>query len=280
MRFKKLSTLGFVLAFGVACSDSGTGPADDFDPAQSAADLEAISAAFDSDVLESLGATGESFSAVSGVPAMAVQMLEASTDLAIESYTGRISESGRRMARTLMSASSSVVLIPDAFRGRTYVFDSVDGWSVDEALTDAPANGMRFTLYAIDPITHDIAEPLNAFGHVDIMDESTATAGSVRLSVVSGTTEFVNYAVTVQLLVNEFSVNIAGFVSDGTTQVDFDLSTISPVYDTDGVLTGFTGLDDDTPLTGVTSLGDGLYAAFLTNDPAEGITTTTDNNKR
>ena len=74
MRFKKLSTLGFVFAFGVACSDSGTGPADDFDPTQSAADLEAISAAFDSDVLESLAATGESFSAVSGVPAMAVQM--------------------------------------------------------------------------------------------------------------------------------------------------------------------------------------------------------------
>jgi len=62
--------------------------------------------------------------------------------------------------------------------------------------------------------------------------------------------------------------------------VDFDVQSLVPVYDTSGNLTGFTGYGDDVPVRGITSLGDGWYATFLSNDPSEGISTTVDGNNR
>jgi hypothetical protein len=65
---------------------------------------------------------------------------------------------------------------------------------------------------------------------------------------------------------------------DGT--IDFDPDALEPVWDSDGNLTGFTGYGNDQPLKAMTQLGDGWYAAFLQNDPAEGVSTTVDNNNR
>lgn len=62
--------------------------------------------------------------------------------------------------------------------------------------------------------------------------------------------------------------------------LDFDYQTVQPVYDFNGTLTGFSGYNDDVPLKGLTGLGDGWYAAFLTNDPVEGVTNVVDNNDR
>jgi hypothetical protein len=62
--------------------------------------------------------------------------------------------------------------------------------------------------------------------------------------------------------------------------LDFNYQTVQPTYDVDGNLTGFTGFNDDVPLKGLTGLGDGWYAAFLNNDPVEGVTNVVDNNDR
>ncbi len=51
--------------------------------------------------------------------------------------------------------------------------------------------------------------------------------------------------------------------------LDLDPSALRAVRDADGDVVGFTGFGDDTPLRATTSLGDGWFAAFLTNDPAE-----------
>jgi len=60
--------------------------------------------------------------------------------------------------------------------------------------------------------------------------------------------------------------------------LDFDPATLQPVYDSAGNVTDFTGYGDDEPLQAISNLGDGVFIAFLTNDPAEGVTNTTDNN--
>lgn len=60
--------------------------------------------------------------------------------------------------------------------------------------------------------------------------------------------------------------------------LDFDYRTVQPTYDVDGNITGFTGYNDDQPLRALTGLGDGWYAAFITNDPVEGVTNVVDNN--
>lgn len=58
--------------------------------------------------------------------------------------------------------------------------------------------------------------------------------------------------------------------------IDFDPDNLVAVYDGDGNLTGLTGYDDDVPVRGLTQLGDGWFAAFMTNDPVEGRSTPTD----
>ncbi len=64
--------------------------------------------------------------------------------------------------------------------------------------------------------------------------------------------------------------------------LDFDPETVRPVYAENGTVSGFTGYDDDQPLLDVTALGDGWYAAFLTNDPGNtgGESSATDDNER
>lgn len=62
--------------------------------------------------------------------------------------------------------------------------------------------------------------------------------------------------------------------------LDFNPANLAPVYDTDGNFTGFTGYGDDVPITPVTALTDGWYAAFVTNDPGEGETVLTDADDR
>jgi len=54
---------------------------------------------------------------------------------------------------------------------------------------------------------------------------------------------------------------------DGT--MDFDADAISATYDSAGNVTGFTGYNDDEPVSGPTPMGDGMYIVFLTNDPIE-----------
>ena len=55
--------------------------------------------------------------------------------------------------------------------------------------------------------------------------------------------------------------------SDGV--FDFDPAALRVVYDDSGQAVGFEGYGDDVPLRAPTVLGDGVYAAFLTNDPEE-----------
>jgi len=65
---------------------------------------------------------------------------------------------------------------------------------------------------------------------------------------------------------------------DGTIQLD--PSTLAPVYNSAGQVTGFTGYGDDVPLRPFTSFAGGWHAAFLTNDPIDGRTNKTDTNDR
>lgn len=68
----------------------------------------------------------------------------------------------------------------------------------------------------------------------------------------------------------------------GDAVIDFDPGQVEPTYDGQGQLTGFSGFDDDVPLVATSQLGEGWYAAFLTNDPGEGagFDSTADTNDR
>ena len=52
--------------------------------------------------------------------------------------------------------------------------------------------------------------------------------------------------------------------------IDFDPTTLAPVYNSGGVVTGFTGYGDDVPVKALTPFGGGWYVAFVQNDLASG----------
>jgi hypothetical protein len=95
----------------------------------------------------------------------------------------------------------------------------------DEATdrTGAPASGVRFILYAINPVTEVPVEPLAEAGYADILDESTATANALRLQLVSGGTTYLSYGVSGAATASGGQVVVDGFATDGTTLVNFDL---------------------------------------------------------
>jgi hypothetical protein len=62
--------------------------------------------------------------------------------------------------------------------------------------------------------------------------------------------------------------------------IGFDPRDLVAEYDADGEFVGLSGYTDDVPLLDTRFLGQGLYAAFLTNDPIDGRTNLTDTNSR
>jgi hypothetical protein len=52
--------------------------------------------------------------------------------------------------------------------------------------------------------------------------------------------------------------------------VDFDPATLRPVYNSSGLVTGFTGYGDDVPVKPMTAFAGGWYVAFMQNDVASG----------
>ena len=223
----RLSALGLALAVGLtACDDGSTGPGADgpFDPTTSAADLQVVEDAFDTPVFASLGSMSGNFSRIQGAPALASVLSDAGWDLVTAGESWQLKAAGERVAGALYSASAAeVVLIPDGYRGRTYDYNPDIGYVFNESRTGAPTNGMRFILYEVNPITHEPGT--TEIGYVDLLDESTDLAGVVRIVVVSGETQFMNYTVSATALVGSISFTIDGFVSDGTDIVNLDLTT-------------------------------------------------------
>ena len=114
-------------------------------------------------------------------------------------------------------------LLHDEYLGRTY--DRVgDGYRYNDDRTGAPADGVRFILYEVDPVTHEPGD--TEVGHVDIIDESAGNSLVARVIVVTGGVEHINYTVSATLLIGEQLLGFAvlGFISDGTDRVDVDLS--------------------------------------------------------
>jgi len=113
-------------------------------------------------------------------------------------------------------------LIPDTLWGRVYVWDTSTHSYVEGAATGGPATGIRFTLYAINPLTNQPAVPLNPIGYADLTDESTDTDYRLAVLVANGTTTYADYLVTATATQTSFQAVAAGYITDGTHRLDFN----------------------------------------------------------
>lgn len=222
---KGLHAVGLIAAIGLsACSQDLSGPgAAAFDPDQTSANLAAVDSAYQQAVIQSLEAMG-TFQ-LNG-PALAVaagDLITAGNPADPTSLTDRAAAASQRLQQVLASVqSSSAPLIPAQWLGKVLVWNGTE-YVVDSTQT-GPSNGIRFILYAFNPITEKPVEPLIEIGHADVLDVGGASSSAIRLVVVSGDVTFMDYTVEATGVFNAPTITINGFVIDDGVQIDFSLS--------------------------------------------------------
>jgi hypothetical protein len=229
-----------LLALGLAaCGSDSNGPSRPapFDAAGTSADIQAMAGSFDSDVLNSFIGVGAGIDSVaSGAASFAVAAVKAGPEAARTGSLSNASAYAHAVAKLLpRTAAPGLSLsggaIPDSAVGKTYVYDSDVQHYVASDRAGAPANGVRFILYAVG-LDGQPALPLNEIGYADLTDESTATSRAGHLVVVSGATTYLDYKVTGTGSATGGSVNIEGFVSNGTVRADFNLANAIKLTET------------------------------------------------
>jgi len=226
-------------ALAAACSNS-TGPqAHLANPQQLSSDLQAVSGVLQSSVLASFGVVGSAAGSPATVTTPAGALLQAApittprTAGQVYLAAPRRLQAFRVAARALGSGISASV-IPPQFLGQTFVWDDATHQYVVGA-DPGPTNGARIILYALDPVTGNVAEPSNAVGFVDLLDESTTSPAVNKLHVIvkdgtpasPGPITYADYTVSGSVTGNPataFNASAIGFVGDGTHTLSFNAS--------------------------------------------------------
>jgi hypothetical protein len=209
---------GFTLAALAACSDN-TGPAKLINPTTTAATVQAVDGVFSVPTIDAFTSVGDLMDPASGL-APAAAMLRATQPEAPRPWASGYAGAAQRFRAfesVSLSPSNTLVLIPDELKGKTFEWDIATQHYVVTARQGAPADGVRFILYAINPITRRPAEPLVEVGYVDLIDLSTETTRSLRIVVagVGGVPVYVDYTVAGTVTPGQFTATANGFISNG-----------------------------------------------------------------
>lgn len=135
--------------------------------------------------------------------------------------TSSVEDISQELARRV--AAPSALVIPADARGTTYVFDPEQHrYVADPAREGAPENGVRYILYAIDPLTGEPKVSIE-IGHADLADlgNDAPDQASLRLVAVSHGTTFVDYTVALAGVPEAGELAVNGTFFDGTRHLVF-----------------------------------------------------------
>ncbi|MEJ2216309.1 MAG: hypothetical protein P8099_06800 [Gemmatimonadota bacterium] len=208
------------LAVYAAACDTGTGPAGNFDPQTTAVTVDQVVQAFQAN---DAAFTSMSLATPSLGASMAAQMLP--------KEPGQILPKAADVPAIVKDLTVEAIF-PSNYLGKTFVYDTAQGMYVaSDTATGAPTNGVRVIYYAIDPVSRTPAQPLNALGYIDLTDESTASSVRLGIKIVqTGDTDvtladyYVDVAYTQTQTETSAQLSSVGYVSNGTDELDFDLS--------------------------------------------------------
>lgn len=226
-RFRRgFGQVGFAVCTALlgACGGDSTGPAGSLsDPAALSADVQSLDSPFDSEVMRGFGAVALTSG---GTPAA-----RAASFLAAMSPAGKVPSSAVSLAqkqarvpvalRTALAARPNFQVIPGTVWGKVYEWDSAADQYV-EGVGSGPANGVRFILYAANPLTELPNEPLDPVGYADFLDESSGGTNQLRVRVVGDdAVVYADYVVSGTTGETSFAAAVDGFVTNGTRRLDF-----------------------------------------------------------
>ncbi|HET7248727.1 MAG TPA: hypothetical protein VFI79_02705 [Gemmatimonadales bacterium] len=199
-KFLRLSPCAALLV-AAACNSDSTGPATLSNPQATIAAVAALDSAFNTATLASFGALSGSIGSTAATAALARAGTIVRATVPHPATTGVAAEaaavkqlSGLR-ALNLSPANPQGPVINDTLYGSIYTYDTSWQAYVRSATTGGPANGVRFILYAINPLTGNIATPLSPVGQTDLLDESVGTTAKLHIIVTGngGTPTYLDY---------------------------------------------------------------------------------------
>jgi hypothetical protein len=218
------------LALGLlaaACKDS-IGPKSLADPQATSAQVASLDTLFDVQALKSFSALSPNFAPTAPARARSLALVAATNPLsrysALRPYVGRI-ETGRMLTRVVpaLSGANAAAIFPPEVVGKTFEWNTTNLQYEPTARAGAPAAGVRFILYAVDPLTGFPVDPLVEVGYVDLVDETSGSLAKLHVTVagVSGTPVYVDYTVTLASS-SESSARIttSGYITNGAASPD------------------------------------------------------------
>ena len=205
------------IAFAAACSDTtSTGPGTLTNPAATAAALASFDSAFASAPLASFGALSVYIQPTAAL-SRAGRMLEATRPQAGASLEGAAVRrlSGLRGLAATPTAPQGP-LVPDSLYASIFTWDSATAQYTRSQKTGGPANGVRFILYAINPLTETVAFPLTPVGQLDLLDESTGQNATLHILVQSnaGAPTYLDYTSSLSAGLGTLTATVSGTVTN------------------------------------------------------------------
>ena len=201
-----------------------------FDPAGTTSDLGAIQASFESEAMAGFQSAVPAISSVLGeTPAAMAVRAAPSQALAggrsgVRDYAGAVARVYTSPSGGMRPVSPSATIAQEHL-GVTFTRDAETLAYEASARSGAPSNGVRFIVYAVNPISHEPVTPLQEVGYADLEVTQGTNGGSVRLELVSGGVTYLDYSVGATLTENAMLLTVGGYVSNGQDRVNFDLDT-------------------------------------------------------
>ncbi len=215
---RTLATTGLLALVLTACHKD-QGPSE-FNPDGVSADMASAAEAFDSPVAASFDATGQAIAVTLG---QAAPIVLSPVRLLHPAAAAEYAKAVTRLLPTAGGISASVAGIPDEVKGTTFVWDVDNDVYVASDASGAPATGVRFLLYAVNPVTRLPVEPLEELGYVDVIDVSTSSTLATRVLVYADGVTYFDYTVRGSGTSASGTLGVEGFASNGVTRVNFDL---------------------------------------------------------
>ncbi|HET7599680.1 MAG TPA: hypothetical protein VFK09_05285 [Gemmatimonadales bacterium] len=208
----------------VGCGDS-TGPANGnlADPAGLSNDVQSLATPFDAPAFRGLAALSGGTTPLTRTTRLLAALAPNRPVPSARVEAARKATFALRALRPSFAAAPAGPgsVIPSTYWGKVYVWDTGTSQYVEGSATGGPANGVRFTVYAIDPITDRPATPLVEVGHVDLVDQSTNSEYKLAVLVADGSLTVADYLVTATSTATSFAASAAGYLTDGTHRLDF-----------------------------------------------------------
>jgi len=216
-----------IAALTGACGKDAVAPKSLANPQATTAELASLDSVFSASVLKSFAAVSGDISPTAPAPLAALALAGAANPLAhsteLKPYARRI-DGARVFSRLVprMTASVATALFPPEVVGKTFEWNFSTSMYGPTARTGAPANGVRFILYAINPLTLQPANPAVEVGYIDLKDESGSTPKlHVTVAGVGGTPVYVDYTVSVtSQTAGSVRISTAGYITNGASSPD------------------------------------------------------------